>query len=357
MRATAADNTAGGGRLASGITASVLAPTVLAFVGQAKARLIDSGAAGKRSDPLLGLFWVTLAMACFAGLGAFAKYAGNNGVAPLQIVFFRNVFCLLFLLPLLGMRGASLVKTDQIGMYGIRVGLAFISMMAWFYSLMLIPFGELSAIGFLGPLFGTLTAVLFLGEAVKARRITALAVGFLGAMVMLRPTSGGFGLGQALALFSAMTAGIVGPLLKQMTAKDDADRIVFLSTLMMTPLSLIPALFVWVWPPLDLWPYLAAMGLCAVVGHISLLRGFASTDASLVFTFEFSRLPFAVAVAWVAFGETTDVLTWVGALIIFASAAYITRREAQIKRSDGLVRVRDMAGADALLMTPLRMGR
>jgi drug/metabolite transporter (DMT)-like permease len=339
------DSLAGGGRL----------PSFLAFVAGARTRLADSGAAGKRNDPLLGMFWVTLAMACFAGLGAFGKHAGNNGVDPLQIVFFRNVFCLLFLLPVLGMRGPALLKTDQIGMYGIRVGLAFVSMMAWFYALLIIPFGELSAIGFLGPLFGTLTAVLFLGEAVKARRMTALAIGFVGAMVMLRPTSGGFGLGQALALFSAITAGIVGPLLKQMTAKDDADRIVFLSTLIMTPLSLLPAVFVWVWPPLVLWPYLAAMGLCAVVGHISLLRGFASTDASLVFTFEFSRLPFAVGVAWLVFGETTDVLTWAGALIIFASAAYITRREAQIKRNDGLVRVRDMAGYDALLMTPLRL--
>jgi drug/metabolite transporter (DMT)-like permease len=330
-------------------------PVAGELYARAKLRLSDSGAAGRRNDPLLGLFWVTLAMACFAGLGAFGKYAGNRGVDPLQIVFFRNAFCLLFLLPLLWVRGPALLKTEQIGMYGVRVGLAFVSMMAWFYALMIIPFGELSAIGFLGPLFGTITAVLFLGEAVKARRVTALAVGFLGAMVMLRPTSGGFGLGQALALFSAMTAGIVGPLLKQMTARDDADRIVFISTAMMTPLSLLPALFVWSWPPLALWPYLTAMGLCAVIGHISLLRGFASTDASLVFTFEFSRLPFAVGVAWVCFNETTDLLTWVGALIIFGSAAYITRREAMIRRQAGLVRVRDMTANDPLFMTPLRL--
>jgi drug/metabolite transporter (DMT)-like permease len=338
-----------------GLERPKLLATGASLLASARARLGNSGAAGRRNDPLLGMFWVTLAMACFAGLGAFGKHAGNQGVDPLQIVFFRNIFCLIFLMPLLWMRGMALVKTDQIGMYGIRVLLAFVSMMAWFYALLIIPFGELSAIGFLGPLFGTITAIVFLGEAVKVRRISALAVGFLGAMVMLRPTSGGFGLGQALALFSAMTAGIVGPLLKQMTAKDDADRIVFISTLMMTPLSLLPALFVWKWPPLALWPYLLAMGLCAVVGHISLLRGFASTDASLVFTFEFSRLPFAVVVAWVCFNETTDVLTWVGALIIFASAVYITRREAQIKRGQGQVRVRDMAGGDALALTPLRL--
>jgi drug/metabolite transporter (DMT)-like permease len=325
------------------------------LIAESRARLTGSGTAGRRDDPILGLFWVTLAMACFAGLGAFAKYAGQHGVAPLQVIFFRNAFCLVFLLPLLWTRGPSLMRTDQLGMYTARVGLAFISMMAWFYALPMISFGELSAFGFLGPLFGTVSAVVFLGEVVRGRRITALIVGFIGAMIMLRPTSGGFGLGQALALFSAMTAGIVGPMLKQMTAKDDADRIVFLTTVMLTPLSLVPALFVWTWPPLALWPCLTAMGLCAVVGHISLLRGYASTDASLVFTYEFSRLPFAVAVAWVFFGETTDPTAWFGALVIFASAAYITRREARIKRCAGLVRVRDMAGSDALLMTPLRL--
>ena len=74
------------------------------------------------------------------------------------------------------------------------------------------------------------------------------------------------------------------------------------------------------------------MGVCAVVGHVALVRGYAITDASLAQTFEFSRLPFTVAIAYVAFGETIDVWTWVGALIIFASAIYITRREAQLRR-------------------------
>ena len=103
--------------------------------------------------------------------------------------------------------------------------------------------------------------------------------------------------------------------------------------MLMTPFSLIPALFVWQWPLLSLWPYLFGMGLCAIIGHVSLMRGFASTDASLVFTFEFSRLPFAVVIGYLAFGETIDIWTLVGAVIIFASAFYITRREAQLRRA------------------------
>ena len=93
-------------------------------------------------------------------------------------------------------------------------------------------------------------------------------------------------------------------------------------------------------------------GVCAVFAHAALARGFASADASLVFTFEFSRLPFAVAIGWLVFNELTDAWTWIGALIIFCSATYITRREATLARS-GLVRPRDVS--DPLLLTPLRM--
>jgi drug/metabolite transporter (DMT)-like permease len=311
-----------------------------------------SGAAGRRNDPIVGLVWVTIAMAAFAGLGAFAKYAIAAGQHPLEVIFLRNLFCVLLMLPLLAMRGRSLLTSSQPALYVGRIGLAFVAMMAWFSSLALIPFAELTAISFLSPLFATLFAVLYFGEVVRARRWTALLIGFLGAMIILRPGGSAFGAGQMFALVSALASGIIGPLLKQMTAEDDADKIVFLSNLGLMVLSLVPALFVWQWPALELWPVLVAMGLCAVIGHVALMRGFASTDASLVFTFEFSRLPFAALIGWLFFAEPTDVWTWVGALIIFCSAAYITRREARLKR-DGGGCLRDLS--DPLCFTPVRL--
>lgn len=317
------------------------------------ARLRASGKAGKRNDPIVGAIWVTFAMATFAGLAMFGKYAMQAGVDPLQVIFFRNFFCLFLMLPLLHWRGPALAISDQPKLYGVRVGLAFVSMMTWFTALSLIPMGELTAVSFLAPLFATAFAVFWLGEVVRARRWTALAIGFTGALIILRPGGSEFGLGQMLALISALTAGVVGPLLKQMTAEDDPDKIVFITNLWATPASLIPALFVWQWPPLAVWPYLFGLGLCAVLGHIALLRGFASTDASLVFTFEFSRLPFTVAAGYLAFGETTDLWTWVGALIIFCSAAYVTRREARLARERGGVRIRDCT--DPLCLTPVKL--
>jgi drug/metabolite transporter (DMT)-like permease len=314
--------------------------------------LRTSGAPGNRNNPLAALAWVTLAMGCFAGLGAFGKYANEAGLDPLQVIFFRNISCLVLMLPLFYWRGATLVRSAQFGLYGVRVGLALVSMTAWFYALALIPLGELMAISFLAPLFATLFAVFWLGEVVRGRRWAALAIGFVGAMIILRPAGTGFGFGQLLAILSALTSGIIGPLLKQMTAKDDADKIVFISNLWLAPVSLVPALFVWQWPAPPLWPYLVGMGACAVTGHIALMRGFASTDASLVFTFEFSRLPFAVAAGYLFFGEATDLWTWVGALIIFGAAAYVTRREAKVRRQAA---INTANATDPLCLTPVKL--
>lgn len=290
-------------------------------------------AAGPRlSGPIAGIFWVTISMALFAGLAVASRIAMNAGIHPFEVVFLRNLCAVLMLSPLLAWRGWSLVRSSQIRLYGFRVSIALLSMTAWFYALSLIPIGELTAISFLGPLFATLGAIFLLGERVRFRRWAALTVGFIGAMIILRPGSTALGLGQICALLSAMMAGLTVVLVKQLTSADDPDKIVFLTNLIITPFSLIPALFVWTWPPLAAVPALVAMGLCAVVGHISLVRGYAATEASLATTFEFSRLPFAVAIAYVAFGETIDGWTWIGAAIIFASAVYITRREALLRQ-------------------------
>jgi drug/metabolite transporter (DMT)-like permease len=282
-------------------------------------------------DPLAGVIWITLSMALFAGLAIFSRQAMNAGLHPFEVVFLRNAFACLLLAPLLAYRGRSLLRSERAGLYGVRVIISLVSMQAWFYALSLIPIGEVTAISYLAPLFGTLGAVFLLGEVVRVRRWTALAVGFVGAMVILRPSGLSLGLGQFCALISAMMGGLTSVLVKQLTAHDDPDKIVFLTNAMLTPLSLVPALLVWHWPTIDVWPALIGMGVCALLGHVCVVRGYAATDASLAMTFEFSKLPFVVGIAYLAFGEVIDAWTWTGAVIIFASAVYITRREARLR--------------------------
>ena len=294
-------------------------------------KLLGGPTAPTASDPVAGVIWITISMALFAGLAVFSRQAMNAGLHPFEVVFLRNAFACLLLIPLLVYRGRSLVRSDRIGLYGVRVIVSLLSMQSWFYALSLIPIGELTAISYLAPLFGTLGAVLLLGEVVRIRRWTALGVGFLGAMIILRPSGSAMGTGQLCALFSALMSGMTAVLVKQLTAHDDPDKIVFLTNALLLPLSLVPALFVWRWPTLAVLPALIGMGLCAVLGHVSVVRGYAATDASLAMTFEFSKLPFAVGIAYLAFGEVIDAWTWTGALIIFASAVYITRREARLR--------------------------
>jgi len=103
--------------------------------------------------------------------------------------------------------------------------------------------------------------------------------------------------------------------------------------LLMTPIALGPALWVWETPAATLWPWIVAMGPVAIFGHIAMVKAFAQADASAVVPFDFSRLPFAVLLGWLAFGETIDSWTWAGATIIFASSLYIAHREAQLNKS------------------------
>ncbi len=285
-----------------------------------------------RTGPVVGFAWVTVSMALFAVLAVGSRLAIEMGYHAMQVVFLRNASALLLMLPLLAWRGSSLFYSRAFSLYGVRVAISLISMSAWFYALSLIPLGEITAIGFLSPLFGTIGAILFLGEKVRLRRTLALIVGFIGAMIILRPGVASLGIGQACALVSAVAGGVIAVLLKRLTTADDPDKIVFLTTLLLTPMSLVPALFFWKTPSLELLPVLALIAVSGVLGHIALMRGFRAIDASLVMTFEFSRLPFVVAIGFWLFGESIDMWTWIGAAVIVASAAYITHREAKVRR-------------------------
>ncbi len=293
-----------------------------------------SGRSGIRDNPAAGAVMVIVAMAFLAGLVGLGRYLALEGMAPSQVLFFRTLLCVVLMLPLLWVRGPSLMQTNQLRLYGSRVGLSFVSMMGMFHAAAWIPIGTVTAIGFLAPLFGTVFAVFLVGEVVRARRVGALFVGFIGAMIVLRPTTSALGAGQIAALVSAVSLGLIGPLVKKLTLNDDADRIVFLTNVFLLPLTMVPALFVWQWPEPELWPYLLGLGVCALLGHMCLVRGYELMDATLVMTFKFVRLPFAVLIGYLAFSETIDQWTWLGAAIIFLASAYITHREARLKSQE-----------------------
>ncbi|MEM8972917.1 MAG: DMT family transporter [Pseudomonadota bacterium] len=276
----------------------------------------------RRQNPAAALLWMLLSCAFLANVAALGRYAALSGLPSPQIVFLRVFFGLMTMMPLLLFRGSDLMRTKQLNVYIIRVVISMVAMSTWFAALAYITVGEMTAISFLTPILATMGAAFFLREVVNVHRWAATLIGLLGAMVILRPGMVELGVGPWLALASALAAAGSTLFIKRLTNLDDPDRVVFLTTLMQTPLALIPALFVWTWPTSDVWFCAMGMGLLGTLGHVCMSRAFASGDASLVMGMDFSRLPFAVLYGFLLFGELIDFWTWTGAGIIFLASLY-----------------------------------
>jgi drug/metabolite transporter (DMT)-like permease len=251
---------------------------------------------------------------------------------PFEITFFRCVFGFAVLIPWIVKVGPGALKTRKIGFYTVRGLVSLISMLAWFYGVTLIPLATATALNFTSPLFSTLGAALVLRETVRLRRWTALTVGFIGVIVILRPGTEALDPNALLIIFSALTGGMNVVTVKFLARTESPNAIVTYLMLYLTPLSLFPALFVWQWPSLLAVLWLVVLGALGTISHLSIVRAYGLVDASACAPFEFLRLPFAAFLGYAIFQEVTDLWTWIGASAIAASAIYVAHREAQLAR-------------------------
>ena len=246
---------------------------------------------------------------------------------PFEAAFFRNFFGLVFMVPWILRGGIGQLRTRRPGLYALRGAIGVVAMLTWFYALKITPLGDAVALSFTTPLFATVLAALVLREAVRLRRWTATGIGLLGVLVIVRPGLEEFGLGAALVLVSALCISCSTIVVKSLSRTEDPNAIVTYMVLVLAPLSLIPALFVWTWPTPEQWGLCVLMGLAGTVGHSCFTRAFRGVDASAVMPFDYARMPFAALFGLILFAEIPDAFTWIGAGIIAASTVYITHRE------------------------------
>jgi drug/metabolite transporter (DMT)-like permease len=291
--------------------------------------------------PFEGILWMLISCALLAGTGALGRYLALAGVPTFQIVFLRIGFAIVAFLPLILWRGTEIFRTRHIGLYGARVVIGLVGMTLWFAALGHITVGEVTAIGFLAPVIGTVGAALILRETVRWRRWSATLVGLAGALVILRPGIVEVETGTLLALGAALGMSASGILIKSLTGRDDPDKVVLIALVFQAPIALVPALLVWQPLEVDLWAVFAALGVVGMLGHITLTRAFRAADASLVMSLEFARLPFAVLYGFLLFGELIDLWTWAGGGIIFVAALYTAHRERQLRRAEPVPVVHD----------------
>lgn len=269
---------------------------------------------------------MTTAAFFFAMMNALVRHAASE-LDPLQIAFLRNLFALVFMLPWLVRVGWAGFQTERLGLHIGRSVVGLTAMTLWFAAVTLVPLGEAVALNFTLPLFVTAGAALFLSEKVGPRRWAATTMGFVGMLVILRPGFAEVTAATSLPIIAAVFMAVSVLIVKTLSRTENPNTIVLYMNLFMTPLSLVPALFVWRWPSWEVWASTALLGLFAMIAHMALTRAYVKADASAVMPFDYARLPFVAVLGYVFFDESVDIWTWVGAAIIAGSALYIAHRE------------------------------
>jgi drug/metabolite transporter (DMT)-like permease len=276
--------------------------------------------------------WMLGQCTCFAIMALSAR-ALSTSMSAYEMIFFRAVFGFLFMLPWMksGLRHEmrQAFGTGRTGFLVVRNVLAFAAMTLWFIGIGLMPISDAVAIQFTLPLFVALGAAVFLGETVGARRWIAVGIGFLGALVILRPGIIEIGFGTLAVTGSAIVYAVVHLMTKSLSGAVPGTVIVFFMNVAMLPLGLAFALPVWVWPVWADLPWLFALGSVGSLAHICMTRAYRKADASFVESMDFARLPIAALLGWIFFRETSDVWTWVGAVIIFAAISWSAQAEAR----------------------------
>ena len=277
---------------------------------------------------LRGAVYMTLAAASWTVMMILVRALGD-AYSTFEILFVRNLVTVAFILPLLVRSGGAALRTRRMPLHCIRVAFAYVGILGLFYGLLHIPVADVVALSFTQPLFIAILAAAVLGEAVGIARWRAVAIGFAGVLIILRPGFQEIGFAALAVLASAAAYGASNICIKRLMTTDTPVQSTLFGNLLMLPLSALPAVFVWVTP--GLWDALAmiGVGLGGMGGIYFVSRAYAAADASAVVPYDFLRLPLAAVAAWLIFGEASDVWMLGGAAIIFASSYALVRIEAR----------------------------
>ena len=295
--------------------------------------MVSTRLRSEQPAPFLKAAGLMLLSTMFFGLMAVViRIASDAGIATAEIAFFRNFFGLLALLPFLHRSGRAVFRTRQLPRYLVRCLIGVGSMLCGFWAIGHLPMAQAISLSYSAPLFVTIFAVIWLGEVVRRRRWTAVVLGFIGVLVIVRPGTEGFSAGSLVAIAAAVLSSVVAIQIKQLSRVDAPDTIVFYTYVFWVPLSLVPALFAWHWPQGIEWLWLAAIGVLGTGGQLFWTRALKLGEVSALTPISFMQLPMVTVLAWLLFGELISGWTIAGALVIFGANGYIAHREVQLSR-------------------------
>ena len=290
-------------------------------------------------QPLRGILFKLASVGVFVGMASLIK-AVSGHVPPGQAVFFRSFFAMPVIVVWLLLRGElrhGLTTRQPLGHFW-RGLVGTTAMGLGFAGLGLLPLPEVTAIGYAAPLLTVIFAAMFLNEEVRAFRLSAVAMGLVGVVIVLSPRlSVGAGpmdtretLGAVVVLAGAACAALAQVFVRKLVATEGTAAIVFWFSVTATLLSLLSLPWGWVIPtPIEALMLIFA-GLCGGLGQILLTSSYRYADASVVAPFEYASMILALGVGYFIFGEVPTWVTIGGAAIVIAAGVLIIWRERQL---------------------------
>ena len=234
-----------------------------------------------------------------------------------QIMEARCVLGFFMLYPLIRLSGGfEAMKTSRPLQHVARNLIHYAAQLGWFFALTLIPLGQVVAIEFTMPIWTAILAASFLGERMTIWKISAIVLGVVGVVVIVRPAAGEINPGQLIALGAAVGFGISVAMMKSLTRTEMTLAIIFWMLVVQSAAGFFPSLYVWRSPSAYAWGWLVVIAFCGTFSHYCMARAMLYADATVVLPMDFLRVPLAAAAGWLIYSERLDMFTLLGAALI-----------------------------------------
>ena len=278
-----------------------------------------------------GALWLVSGGFIFTTNGAMIRLLSAE-IEGVQTAFFRAFFSVLLLAPMMLTGRVQPWRSARIQGHFWRTFMGTVSMVLGFYAVSMLPLADATALAFSQPLFSVVLAAAVLREKVRWRRWSATIIGFIGVLVMARPGSGSLQPGAIVAILNALAVGVSILLVRRLSDTEPPIMILTQFAIFSTLLLALPAIWFWRWPSAYGWLLAVGVSVTATLGQYFWVQAFATGEMSAVAPFDYLRLPFAVFVGWLIWGEMPVIWTYIGASVVIGSALYIAYRESQLMR-------------------------
>ena len=272
------------------------------------------------------LAWVMLPI-----MDGFAKYLSSD-LPVLQITWARYFFTVAFTFPIMFFFYRKQLKwSDKPKLQIIRGLILLIANICFFYSISVISLAKALTLAFVAPLIVTTFSPMFLGEKVGFRRWSAVVIGFVGSLVVIRPGFVEINLASLAALGTGVMYGFYLIITRKLSTSDNPLLTLLLTGVVGAVIITCVMPFVWVKPTLNQWSMMAAIGVFACIGHLFLILSLKYADASKLAPFSYFEIITNIIIGYYFFNDFPDNWTFLGLFIIVLSGIYISRRESTVK--------------------------